>query len=319
MNSNNTNPRDKEKQLLGADPFIGLTERLAQFAQRYQSHFKSLTRNVAQVAGHYLKGLFQSHKKNMERMEEMAPEADEQRLQHFLSESPWDEQAVMEQVAKGADTILGGKADSSLIVDESAFTKKGTHSVGVARQYNGRMGKVDNCQVGVFSALSSGTQVCPVGTRLFLPAKWTRNRKRCRKAGVPQQRFKHQTKQELALELAIQSAQRYWIERSFEDGKGKVGMGDCQARGWVCWHHHIAMVMMAMLFLLEERQYNQSAMPLISCTDVVELLFCALPNRKGNIQELLRQIKLRHEKRQASIDAAYAKQRAKKLSGSGGT
>jgi SRSO17 transposase len=446
---------------------------LAQFAERYQSHFKSLTRNVAQVAGQYLKGLFQSRKKNMERMEEMVPEADEQRFQHFLSESPWDDQSVMEQVAKGADPILGGKADSSLILDESAFTKKGTHSVGVARQYNGRMGKVDNCQVGVFSALSSGTKVCPVGTRLFLPVKWTRNRKRCCKAGVPQQRFKHQTKQELALELvkqarqqglrfkwvqgdgayghdlkfcrnlddlgerflldvhknkriyledpavavsekgsksaatsqrlrtkvkattaqkwakrqpksdwqslklrdstkgeiivevvhrrvwvwdgktqrvdqwwllaqrdqagdykytlsnaaetmdwkelAIQSAQRYWIERCFEDGKGKVGMGDCQARGWVSWHHHMAMVMMAMLFLLEERQYNQSAMPLISCTDVVELLCCALPSRKVDGQELLRQIKLRHEKRQASIDAAYAKQRTQKMSSSGST
>ena len=61
-------------------------------------------------------------------MEEMVPEADEQRLQHFLSESPWDDHAVMEQVAKGADTILGGgKADSSLILDGSAFTR--THSV----------------------------------------------------------------------------------------------------------------------------------------------------------------------------------------------
>ena len=81
---------------------------MAQFSQRYQSRFKSLTRNVAQVAGQYLKGLFQSHKKNMERMEEMVTEADEQRLQHFLSESPWDDQTVMEQVAKEADPILGG-------------------------------------------------------------------------------------------------------------------------------------------------------------------------------------------------------------------
>jgi SRSO17 transposase len=143
---------------------------MAQFSRRYHTHFKSLTRNVAQAASEYLRGLFQSPKKNMERMEEVVPETDEQRLQHFLSVSPWSAQAaVSEQVARDADKLLGGNADSSLLLDESAFTKKGTKSVGVARQYSGRLGKLDNCQIGEFSALSSGTQVCPVGTRLFLP------------------------------------------------------------------------------------------------------------------------------------------------------
>ena len=71
------------------------------------------------------------------------PDADEQRLQYFLSESPWSDQAVMAQVARETDRLFGGKADSSLIVDESSFTKKENHSVGVARQYSGRMGKLD--------------------------------------------------------------------------------------------------------------------------------------------------------------------------------
>ena len=84
------------------------------------------------------------------------------------------------------------------------------------------MGKVDNCQVGVFSALSSGTKVCPVGTRLFLPAKWTRNRKRCRKAGVPQQRIKHQTKQELALEL-VKQARQQGLRFKWVQGDGAYG------------------------------------------------------------------------------------------------
>ena len=112
--------------------------------------------------------------------------------------------------------------------------------------------------------------------------------------------------------VARQHGQRYWIERAFEDGKGQVGLGDYQVRGWRAWHHHMAMVMMAMLFLVEERQEQQPALPLMSCTDVVELLCWALPNRKVSAQELLRQMRLRYEKRQASIDSAYSKQQERR-------
>lgn len=445
-----------------------MAARVIALAQRYRSHFQSVTRNVASAARDYLCGLFQAPKKNMERMEEVVPDADEQALQHFLSQSPWKAQNVMAQVAQEADVLLGGYADSSLLLDESAFTKKGTHSVGVARQYNGRLGKVDNCQVGVFAALSHGDRVSPVGARLYLPKGWTRDRARCRAVGVPPERFKHQTKQVLALELvaearqrgvrfhwvqsdsgyghdrkfcqslaaagerflvgvprkqriyledpqpvipakagkpgraptrlraqvkattvekwakrqpktawrtldlrdatkgklevevlerwvwvwdgkssqaqywrlvverdapsgtdykyalsnagtevsweqiATQMRQRYWIERAFEDGKSQVGWGDYQARGWVAWHHHMALVMMAMLFLVQERGRQQAAYPLISCTDVVEWLCWVLPQRKVSPAELLRQMTWRHAKRQASIDAAYRKQQARR-------
>ncbi len=70
----------------------------------------------------------QARKKNMERMAEVVPGSDEQVLQHFLSNSTWDERAVLGQVALGADELLGGSEDSSLLVDESAFTKKGANS-----------------------------------------------------------------------------------------------------------------------------------------------------------------------------------------------
>ena len=108
------------------------------------------------AAGDYLKGLMQAERKNMERMEEVVVEADEQRLQHMLSDSDWDHRAVLDQVALDANRWLGGTEDSCLLVDESGFAKKGKHSVGVARQWNGRLGKVDNCQVGVFAALGKG-------------------------------------------------------------------------------------------------------------------------------------------------------------------
>ena len=83
-------------------------------------------------------------------MEEHVVGADDQALQYMLTESHWDSKAVMNQVAQEANLLLGGD-ESCLLLDESGFEKKGEHSVGVARQWNGRLGKVDNCQVGVFA------------------------------------------------------------------------------------------------------------------------------------------------------------------------
>ena len=84
-----------------------------------------------------------------------------------------------------ANGWLGGTADSCFVVDESGFAKKGKHSVGVARQWNGRQGKVDNCQVGVFGALGKGHLASLTDLRLYLPKEWVDNPGRCRKAGVP--------------------------------------------------------------------------------------------------------------------------------------
>ncbi|NOZ53156.1 MAG: transposase [Gammaproteobacteria bacterium] len=102
----------------------------------------------------------------MERMAEVVAGRDEQVLQHFLSNAPWDEQAVMDQVAVETDALLGGSAGSALYIDESAIKKQGKHSVGVARQWNARLGKVDNSQVGVFAALGRGDRVNLIDARL---------------------------------------------------------------------------------------------------------------------------------------------------------
>jgi SRSO17 transposase len=98
----------------------------------------------------------QARRKNMERMAEVVPKSDEQSLQHFISNVDWDTNAVMEQVAREASELLGAPTETALLIDESGFEKKGKHSVGVGRQWNGRRGKVDNCQVGVFATLCSG-------------------------------------------------------------------------------------------------------------------------------------------------------------------
>ena len=80
----------------------------------------------------------------MERMAEAVPDSDELVLQNFLTHSAWDHRGVMDQVAMNADHCVGNEVGAGLYVDESAFQKKGAKSEGVARQWNGRLGKQDN-------------------------------------------------------------------------------------------------------------------------------------------------------------------------------
>ena len=408
----------------------------------------------------------QARKKNMERMAEVVPEADEQQLHHFLSNSRWDDRAVRDQVALEADKALGSDTDAALIVDESGFSKKGKHSVGVSRQWNGRLGKVDNCQVGVFVGLARGSLATLVDVKLFMPKSWIQDKARCSAADVPRSAQANKTKPKLALEmirhnrelglrfgwvlmdglygndpqllrsladdaevfvadvhkdqqvyledpeptvpptpqgqrgrkreklvagcqpvdvaswakaqpeeawerltlrhstkgelrvqllhrrvwlwdrkelkakcwhlvvrreidrpgevsyslsnapedtsslrLAQMQAQRYWIERSFQDGKSHAGLADYQVCGWKPWHRHMTLVMMAMLFMLEEKVNQNVSAPLLSCGDVEVLLASFLPRRDADPDEVIRQLQIRHRKRQASIDQAYARQR----------
>lgn len=138
--------------------------------------------------------------RNIERMIEVVPDTEYQALHHFASQSPWDHRLVMDQVALDSDRHLGGTPDSGLIIDETSIPKKGKKSVGVARQWCGRLGKVDNCQVGVFASLVHGSSATLIDARLYLPEEWTKDRKRCKSAGVPDNvHFK--TKSQLALDI----------------------------------------------------------------------------------------------------------------------
>jgi len=155
------------------------------------------------TAYQYLCGLMQSDRRNMERMGENVVEADYEALQQFISSSPWDARAVTDKVALESDGLIGGTGRTGLLIDETAFAKKGKCSVGVARQWNGCLGKTENSQVAVFAALCAGDRVIPVDTELFLPREWTDDEERCRKAGVPEDRFEYRTKPELALGIVL--------------------------------------------------------------------------------------------------------------------
>jgi SRSO17 transposase len=437
---------------------------------RFTYHFRNRKCSVMDQAKLYLRGLIQADRKNMERMAEVVDGADHQQLHHFTCYSPWRARPVYDQVAREADAILGGHDDSCLLIDETGVVKKGKNSVGVARQYIGRVGKVDNGQVSVWAVLSNKAHYTFIDTRLYLPKEWTDDPWRCKKAGVPNEEMCFRSKAQLALSmidnartngvrfnwtgmdggygkepwllrtldakgeifvadvhkdqriyltdpephipektpgrgrcstrlqarttsitveawaaqqpkeawlpvtlrestrgklevkilhqrvwlwdgeeknahcwhlivrqesgsadtikyslsnasaeisyerLARMQGARFWVERSLQDGKSNCGMADYQGRNWYGWHRHMAMVMIAMLFMLNERLLQKENIPLLSCADIVELLKNYLPRKAYTEQDLFTQMQMRHKKRQAAIDAAYRKQaRAKAL------
>jgi SRSO17 transposase len=134
----------------------------------------------------------------MERMAEVVAGSHYQRVQHMLSVSDWDHAGVVRQVAGQAQAHFP-KGSRARVIDESGFAKKGECSAGVARQWNGRLGKVDNCQVGVFAALAYGETACLIDTELFLTEDWLADAGRCADAGIPEQARRYRGKAEIAL------------------------------------------------------------------------------------------------------------------------
>ena len=125
--------------------------------------------------------------------------ADGEQLHHFVAASTWDPAPVEAVLAREAQRLVGGDA-AVLIVDDTALPKKGAHSVGVAHQYCGALGKTANCQALVSLTLARGEVPVPVALRLFLPAAWTRDPARCDRAGVPPARQRFRAKTAIALE-----------------------------------------------------------------------------------------------------------------------
>jgi SRSO17 transposase len=424
----------------------------------YSEHFRSYRHDVTEKAKQYASGLMQAgSRKNMDRMAEVVPDTKSRNLQQFLTHSKWSARDVMDHVARDANALLGDNRKAGLLIDESGFAKQGKMSVGVARQWLGRLGKVDNGQVAVYGVLAKDRFTIPVDSRLYLPKKWTEDTRRCEKAGIPEHERIFRTKDELALEIVFHSRQnglcfgwvgadggygkgpkfcialdkmgecfvvdlhsdfrvylqdptpyipendnrrgrkctryrtdaesievknvvaslglskqpvlslrdtsrgplkvhavrlpvyvwdgetsevhrysllatqtlgknpeikislsnapettdletlawmqlqRYWVERAFEDAKSECGMADYQVRKWSAWHHHMALVMMAMLFMLSERIKHQETIPFLTCADTEDLLSHFLPRRDVTREEVVRQLEHRHKQRLSAI------------------
>ena len=402
--------------------------------------------NTDEIRG-YLFGLMQSKRgaKNIERMEEHVPDFNYQSVHNTISDSPWEWRPLMDEIARRADGLLGGGPRSRLVIDDTGFAKKGDGSVGVSRQYSGRAGKIDNCQIAVCTSLASGQQSTLIDIRLYLPESWCDDAQRCGKAKIPEDCRIFASKPEIALRsirhqretgirfdvvsmdsgygsdqpllhaldrdgetfvaevhcnqriwteapwpdrhgkragttlrrsqtsqpalcvdqwaaaqpdtdwqrLKIRDSdqgwvevsylsQRVWIvdgdrqkvwwllvwenpdertnngtspkaprrhyalsnapadedprilvgdgmgrnvvERNFRDAKSEVGMADYQTRGWRAWHHHMALVMLAMLFLMQERMHSPAPVTPegainITSGDITFILERLLPQR----------------------------------------
>ena len=426
----------------------------------YLPCFQSRTRSVEDAARLYLHGLFQCRRRNMEKMAETVSGSLYQRLHHMLSESSWDRGGVRRQLIADANAHFGHAC--ALVIDESAFAKKGEMSAGVARQWNGRLGKTDNSQVGVFAAVARDGVSALVEGELYVPEEWFADPARCREAGIPED-MELRTKGEMALamihrlrreglrfaytvfdagyghlpwllraldgergsflaevhsdqaiylsdpapavperqsvkgqapsrlraqtlpltvtawaqaqapsrwrrlsvregekgevvadylkqrvwlwdgveqrarcwhllvrreiegaklkfclsntkpeaslrRLAEMQAARHFVERAFEDAKGACGMADYQVRGFNAWHHHMALVMIALMFLAKERLAHRETAQLLSCNDLVEILRHRLPTRIETNDDLVAVIEDRHRRRRTAMDHAYRKQ-----------
>lgn len=108
----------------------------------------------------------------------------------------------------------------------------------------------------------------------------------------------------MALETIVwRQLQRFWVERAFEDAKSECGMADYQVRKWSAWHHHMALVMMSMLFMLSERIRHEDTYPLLSRSDIEALLSRFLPRRDVSESEIIRQLEHRHQKRLCAMQS----------------
>lgn len=149
----------------------------------------------------YLSGLLlDGERKSVQPMAERLPGGNEQALQQFVSDSPWDHERLLHRLA---EVLVEGLAPSPgvLVIDDTSLPKKGTHSVGVARQYCGALGKIANCQSLVSVHFASGDLHVPLWAELYLPKAWTEDKARMVKARVPKAKRAFREKGAIALDL----------------------------------------------------------------------------------------------------------------------
>lgn len=162
-------------------------------------------------------------------------QAKHQSLHHFVAKSDWSDAAIMGRVRDWVVPTLGVESGCYWIIDDTGFPKKGKHSVGVARQYCGQLGKQDNCQVAVSLSLASAQGSIPIAYQLYLPKDWAADPVRRKTAGVPAD-IVFATKPEIALVQLRQAVAAgvpmgvvladagYGDETAFRDGITELGM-----------------------------------------------------------------------------------------------
>ena len=173
---------------------------------------------------HYLQALLvqSGERRNAENLSETVP-ASARVMQRFLSESPWNDDTVIGRLQEYLGPLLG-HPEAVWVLDGSDFPKQGRKSVGVARQYCGRLGKVANCQAGMFLAYVSPLGRALVDKGLYLPENWTSDKDRCEAAGVPEERQGYRSRTQLALEMLQRALERGHLRAGWVAGDDAFGM-----------------------------------------------------------------------------------------------
>ena len=161
----------------------GVLKRLDEFVKPFAASLKHDAQR--QHAAEYVAGLVSNVKrKNIETIAYLH-EQDRQPMQKFIGQKPWEGEPMIDELVRQVGASIG-RADGVLVIDPSGVLKQGKASVGVARQWCGRAGKVDNCQVGVYMAYVARDEHALVDARLYLPKEWTKDKKTVQASGNPQ-------------------------------------------------------------------------------------------------------------------------------------
>jgi SRSO17 transposase len=186
-------------------------------------------------AGAYLRGLLSSvERKNGWQLAEVNGDDTPYGVQHLLGRARWDADAVRDDL-RGYVMEHLGTPEGVMVIDETGFLKKGRHSAGVARQYSGTAGRVENCQIGVFLAYASSRGQALLDRALYLPKEWTNERERCALAGIPPERA-FATKPALARSMVAQAFQA-GVAARWVTGDSVYG-DDRRLRLWLEEHDH---------------------------------------------------------------------------------
>ncbi len=194
---------------------------LIEFAEQM---YGSLARCDQRAKGEqYVRGLLlEGRRKSIQPMAARLPDGDEQGLQQFITDSPWDDAPVRRRLALRMSAQIGPEG---WVVDDTGLPKDGRFSPGVAHQYCGALGKTANCQVLVSVNAVTDRSSCPLGWRLFLPESWDRDTERRKRARIPEE-VRHAPKWRLALEI-LDELIGWGLERRVVQADG--GYGDITA------------------------------------------------------------------------------------------
>jgi SRSO17 transposase len=208
----------------------GMLDRLERFAKP----FAAIMENDAQQRhlGEYVAGLFSDVKRKNAETIAYLHDQDRQAMQKFIGQSLWDDGLLIRELSRQVGVELG-EPDSVLVFDPSGFKKQGKESVGVARQWCGRLGKIDNCQVGIYLGYVSRKEHALVDARLYLNKEWAKDKRRRKKCGVPAE-IRFQTRHALALEMLAEhgtTLPHAWIAGDDEMGRSSAFRRDLRALG----------------------------------------------------------------------------------------